>query len=318
MNKEILIVKNLQKYFKTGQGIVRAVDGVSFSVCSGETYGLVGESGSGKSTTAFTIVGVYAKTGGEISFKGKTLSPGIKSRPLSIKKDIQMVFQDPGSSLNPRKSVRQIVTMPLRVHKLFRGKEKERAGELLRMVGLPHEFIDRYPRVMGTGEKQLIAMARALATEPSFLALDEPTSALDVSMQATIINRLLRIQKELNLSYLFITHNLSLMRNVATNVGIMYLGKLVETAPAVDFFHNPLHPYTKMLLSSIPVITKEEESLKPKRIVSKGEIPSPVNIPPGCAFNSRCQDCMQICKDVEPPMIEIEPTHQVKCHLFVK
>ncbi|RLA85770.1 MAG: peptide ABC transporter ATP-binding protein, partial [Deltaproteobacteria bacterium] len=213
---EILVVEDLRKYFKTAQGVVRAVDGISFSIKEGETFGLVGESGSGKSTTAFTIMGVYEPTGGRIFFKGKPLIGGVKKRPLSLKKDMQMVFQDPGSSLNPRKSIREIIELPLKVHKLYRGKERKRAEELLRMVGLPVEFLDRYPRAIGGGEKQLVAIARALATEPSFIALDEPTSALDVSMQAKIINTLLRIQEELNLSYLFITHNLSLMRNVAS------------------------------------------------------------------------------------------------------
>ncbi|MCD6262882.1 ABC transporter ATP-binding protein [Candidatus Bathyarchaeota archaeon] len=313
---EILVVEDLKKYFKTAQGVVRAVDGISFSIKEGETFGLVGESGSGKSTTAFTIMGVYEPTGGRIFFKGKPLIGGVKKRPLSLKKDMQMVFQDPGSSLNPRKSIREIIELPLKVHKLYRGKERERAEELLRMVGLPVEFLDRYPRAIGGGEKQLVAIARALATEPSFIALDEPTSALDVSMQAKIINTLLRIQKELNLSYLFITHNLSLMRNVASRVGIMYLGKLLEVAPASEFFHKPLHPYTKMLLSSVPVITEEEEKLKPKKIVSRGEIPSPVNVPPGCTFHPRCPECMEVCSKKEPVMIEIEPGHTVKCHLF--
>jgi len=316
MSEEILVVKNLKKYFNTAQGVVRAVDGISFSIEEGETFGLVGESGSGKSTTAFTIMGVYGQTEGEILFKGQPLVRGVKKRPLSLKKDMQMVFQDPGSSLNPRKSIRQIIEPPLKIHKLYRGEERERIAELLKMVGLPTEFMDRYPQAVGGGEKQLVAMARALATEPCFIALDEPTSALDVSMQARIINTLLRIQKELNLSYLFITHNLSLMRNVASRIGIMYVGKLFEVAPASEFFRNPLHPYTQMLISSIPVITKEEEELKPKRITSTGEIPSPVNTPPGCTFHPRCIECKEACSKMEPTMVEISPGHFVKCHSF--
>lgn len=317
MSEELLVVKNLKKHFKTAQGVVKAVDGISFSIKNGETFGLVGESGSGKSTTAFTIMGVYEPTEGEISFKGKPLVGSVKRRPLSLKKDMQMVFQDPGSSLNPRKSIRQIIELPLKIHKLYRGKERDRIVELLKMVGLPTEFLDRYPQAVGGGEKQLVAMARALATEPSFIALDEPTSALDVSMQARIINTLLRIQKELNLSYLFITHNLSLMRNVASRIGIMYVGKLFEVAPASEFFRKPLHPYTKMLISSIPVITKEEEELKPKKIISRGEIPSPVNIPPGCTFHPRCIECMELCSKMEPTMVEVSPGHFVKCHSFI-
>jgi peptide/nickel transport system ATP-binding protein len=316
MSEKILIVENLKKYFKTAQGIVRAVDGITFSINAGETFGLVGESGSGKSTTAFTIMGIYEPTEGKIIFKGIPIIGGVRRRPLSLKKEMQMVFQDPGSSLNPRKSIKQIIEVPLKIHGLYRGKEIDRVKELLSLVGLPTEFIDRYPREIGGGEKQLVAIARALASEPTFIALDEPTSALDVSMQAKIINTLLRIQKELNLSYLFITHNLSLMRNVANRVGIMYLGKLVEVAPASDFFHNPLHPYTKMLISSVPVISKEEEELKPKRIISRGEIPSPVNIPPGCPFHPRCSESMKVCYEKEPKMLSISSEHFVKCHIF--
>lgn len=316
MSQNILIVEDLKKYFKTAHGIVKAVDGINFSISAGETFGLVGESGSGKSTTAFTIMGIYEPTDGRIIFKGIHLTEGVRRRPLSIKKEMQMVFQDPGSSLNPRRSIKQIIEVPLKVHGLYKGRELERIKELLNMVGLPEEFIDRYPKEIGGGEKQLVAIARALAPEPSFIALDEPTSALDVSMQAKIINTLLRIQKEFNLSYLFITHNLSLMRNVANRVGIMYLGKIVEFAPASDFFHNPLHPYTKMLISSVPVISDDEEKLKPKRVISRGEIPSPVNIPPGCSFHPRCYECIEICYKSEPKMVMVSPEHGVKCHLF--
>ena len=315
-NDEIIQVKDLKKYFKTSLGIVRAVDGISFTIREGETFGLVGESGSGKSTTAFTIMGVYEPTDGEIYFKGSLLPKSVKKRPLSLRKEMQMVFQDPGSSLNPRKRIGQIIELPLRVHRLHVGRERERVKELLEMVGLPVDFINRYPGAIGGGEKQLVAIARALASEPSFIALDEPTSALDVSMQAKIINTLLRIQKELNLTYLFITHNLSLMRNVASRVGIMYLGKMFEVAETSEFFHKPLHPYTKMLLSAIPVITEEEEKIKPKRVISRGEIPSPVNVPSGCYFHPRCIDCMEICKKEDPPMVEVSTGHFVKCHLY--
>lgn len=316
MSEEILVVKNLKKYFNTDLGVVRAVDGISFSIKEGETFGLVGESGSGKSTTAFTIMGVYAPTAGEIFTRGNLLLGGVRKRQLALKKDMQMVFQDPSSSLNPRRNIRQIIEIALKVHKLYPGKENERMEELLNMVGLPIEFLDRYPETVGGGEKQLVSMARALATEPSFIALDEPTSALDVSMQAKIINTLLQIQKELKLSYLFITHNLSLMRNVASRVGIMYCGKLVEVAPTSEFFREPLHPYTKMLISSIPVITKEEEELKPEKVISRGEIPSPVNVPPGCSFHPRCIECKEICSRMEPKMVEVEADHFVSCHLF--
>ena len=316
MNDKILSVENLKKHFKTDEGLVRAVDNISFSVKYGETFGLVGESGSGKSTTAYTIMGLYTPTEGKIIYKGNEYNTGIKNRPLSLKKDMQMVFQDPGTSLNPKRSIQQIIELPLQVHGYPKEKRMDRVKELLHMVELPEDYMNRYPQKMGGGEKQMIAIARALATNPSFIALDEPTSALDVSMQAKIINKLIEFQKDLNISYLFITHNLSLVRNVATNVGIMYLGKICEIAASTEFFHNPLHPYTKMLLSSIPVITEEEEKIKPEKVVSKGEIPSPVNVPSGCYFNPRCNDCMEICRQVDPPMIEIESGHFVKCHLF--
>jgi peptide/nickel transport system ATP-binding protein len=316
MSKEILAVKGLKKYFATDEGTVRAVDGISFTVNEGETFGLVGESGSGKSTTAYTLMGIYTPTAGEITYRGTDISTGIKKRPLSLKKDMQMVFQDPGTSLNPKRSIGQIIELPLRVHGIARDERRKRVIELLHMVELPEDYLDRQPTKIGGGEKQMVAIARALATNPTFVTLDEPTSALDVSMQAKIINKLIEFQETLDLSYLFITHNLSLMRNVATRVGIMYLGKLCEVAPTGEFFSKPLHPYTKMLLSSIPVITSEEEAVKPDKVVSRGEIPSPVNVPSGCYFHPRCNECTERCMRDDPPMVEVEPGHFVKCHIM--
>lgn len=317
MTEPLLIVENLKKYFNTDRGIVRAVDGISFSIEQGETFGLVGESGSGKSTTAFTIMGVYAPTGGRILFNGEEVSlTRVTKRRKSIKKEMQMVFQDPGSSLNPRQSIKQILELPLKAHNIAEEKRIEKIAELLERVELPRDYLGRYPPEIGGGEKQMVAIARAMATEPSLIALDEPTSALDVSMQGKIINMLMRLQKEFNYSYLFITHDLSLMRNVANRVGIMYLGKLFEVAPTSEFFHKPLHPYTQMLLSSIPVVTEEEEKMKPEKVVSRGEIPSPVNIPPGCVFHTRCIECKDLCLREEPKMVEIEPGHFVRCHKF--
>ncbi len=315
MSKEIITVKNLKKHFSTDEGIVRAVDGISFSINEGETFGLVGESGSGKSTTAYTLMGLYTPTEGEIAYKGIDISIGVKKRPLSLKKEMQMVFQDPGTSLNPKKSIRQILELPLKVHGIPADERRKRVLELLHMVELPDDYLERQPTKIGGGEKQMVAIARALATNPRFITLDEPTSALDVSMQAKIINKLIQFQEEFDLSYLFITHNLSLMRNVASRVGIMYLGKLCEVAPTGEFFTRPLHPYTKMLLSSIPVITDEEERVKPDKVVSRGEIPSPVNVPSGCYFHPRCNECKDVCMKDDPPMIEVEPGHFVKCHL---
>ena len=316
MSKEIVVVKDLKKHFKTDEGTVRAVDGISFTINEGETFGLVGESGSGKSTTAYTLMGIYTPTEGKISYKGMDISMGVKQRPLSLKKEMQMVFQDPGSSLNPKRSIEQIIELPLQVHGIAKDERRKRVIELLRMVELPEDYLERQPTKIGGGEKQMVAIARALATNPTFITLDEPTSALDVSMQAKIINKLIEFQNELDLSYLFITHNLSLMRNVATRVGIMYLGKLCEVAPTGAFFSKPLHPYTKMLLSSIPVITSEEEAVKPDKVVSRGEIPSPVNVPSGCYFHPRCNECTERCMREDPPMVEVEPGHFVKCHHF--
>jgi peptide/nickel transport system ATP-binding protein len=225
--EEILTVKSLKKYFKTSRGMVKAVDDVSFSVKKNETFGLVGESGSGKSTVGHVIMGIYNPTAGDITFLGKDISMGVGKRPKELKKQLQIVFQNPASSLNPRRTVKQILELPLRVHRLAEdGDYDNKVQEMMDLIELPREFAERYPGELGGGEKQAVAIGRALATNPSFVVLDEPTSALDVSIQAKIINMLIRFQKEFNLSYLFITHNLSLMRNVAQRVGIMYLGKI--------------------------------------------------------------------------------------------
>ena len=314
---ELLVVEGLRKFFATSRGIVRAVQDVSFAIHPGETFGLVGESGSGKSTVAYMVMGMYRPTGGRILFKGQDITMPHARRPLVLKKELQIVFQDPGSSLNPRRSVREILELPLRVHHLVDGRKlQEKVEELLNIVELPHDYAEKYPRALGGGEKQMVAIARALATEPSLLVLDEPTSALDVSIQAKIINTLVRIQKERRLGYLFITHDLSLMRNIAHRVAIMYLGRVMELAPAQVFFERPLHPYTQMLLSSIPVISEEEERLKPAKIVSTGEIPSPVNLPPGCVFHPRCREAREVCRREEPGMREVEVGHLVRCHLY--
>jgi peptide/nickel transport system ATP-binding protein len=314
---ELLVVEGLRKFFATSRGIVRAVQDVSFAIHPGETFGLVGESGSGKSTVAYMVMGMYRPTGGRILFKGQDITMPHARRPLVLKKELQIVFQDPGSSLNPRRSVREILELPLRVHRLVDGRKlQEKVEELLNLVELPPDYAEKYPRALGGGEKQMVAIARALATEPSLLVLDEPTSALDVSIQAKIINTLVRIQKERRLGYLFITHDLSLMRNIAHRVAIMYLGRIMELAPAQVFFERPLHPYTQMLLSSIPVISEEEERLKPAKIVSTGEIPSPVNLPPGCVFHPRCREAREVCRREEPGMREVEVGHLVRCHLY--
>jgi len=324
MPENMLEVNNLKKYFSISgkdnkNKFVKAIDGIDFSLSKGETLGLVGESGSGKSTTAYTVVGIQDITEGEINFRGKDISFDSGKRSLNEKKEIQMVFQDPGTSLNPQRTIYKILELPLKIHKICPPKDyPKEIARLMDMVELPYEYIHKYPGVLGGGEKQMVAIARALATKPSIIVLDEPTSALDVSIQAKIINTLLRLQKEMDLSYLFITHDLSLMRNVADRVAIMYLGKIAEIAPTESFFRSPQHPYTQMLLSSIPVISEEEENFKPKRIQSQGEIPSPVNVPKGCSFNTRCPFVMEICKETDPQMRLFAKDHSVRCHLDLK
>ena len=315
MSQSILAGEGLKKYFPVRKGVIKAVDDVGFRMEQGEVLGVVGESGSGKTTLGNMIMGIYPPTSGKITFKGEVLPSRAKERPIQLRRDIQMVFQNPASSLNPRRSVRQTLEVPLRV-----SGDADTAGkridELLETVDLPVEYADRYPEELGGGEKQLVAIARALATNPSLVVLDEPTSSLDVSIQAKIINVLMRLKDRLGLSYVFITHNLSLMRNVADRVMIMYLGKVREVAATEEFFRNPMHPYTRMLLSSIPVITEAEESAKPQKIQSTGEIAGALNLPSGCSFHPRCPYVMDVCRRVDPPLIQAAQEHWVDCHLY--
>lgn len=321
MNNVILEVQNLVKYFPITKGkqkglAVKAVDDISFYLREGETLGLVGESGSGKSTTAYNVIGMYSATAGKMTFKGEDISKSSDKRSLQLKKEIQMVFQDPGTTLNPQRSVKQVLALPLRIHGMLDKKNSE--GQIIRLleeVEMPAEYLYKYPSSLGGGERQMLAIARALSTNPSLIVLDEPTSALDVSVQAKIINMLLRLQQDYNLAYLFITHDLSLMRNMATRVAIMYLGKIAETAPTEVFFKAPKHPYTQMILSAIPVVSAEEESLKHAKMTPQGEIPSPVNVPKGCSFNTRCPLAVEKCFSEDPVMRELAPDHTVRCHL---
>jgi oligopeptide/dipeptide ABC transporter ATP-binding protein len=319
----IMKVEHLKQYFPThtkgkdGKELfVKAVDDVSLDIARGEVVGLVGESGSGKSTIAYSIIGMYRPTSGRILFEGEDVNAH-KKRSLQMKKDLQIVFQDPGSSMNPHQTIRQILELPLNIHKIATEKKarEKKLVELLNMVELPESYLYKTPGAIGGGERQMVAIARALACEPKFLILDEPTSSLDVSIQAKIINMLLKIQKEKQLTFLFITHDLSLMRNIATRVAILYLGRISEIAPAEEFFYRPEHPYTQMLLSSIPVVSEEEEKIKPKSVESVGEIPSPVNIPSGCSFHLRCPFKMEICESEDPAMFKLDENHSVRCHL---
>jgi oligopeptide/dipeptide ABC transporter ATP-binding protein len=315
---EILQVISLTKHFKSSVGIVHAVDDISFSIEEGKTIGLVGESGSGKSTTGHMIAGIYPPTRGKIIFDGVDISVDANKRPLSVKKKIGMVFQDPSTSLNPRQTIEDIISLPLKVHmRITNYAEMRRTVRgLLEKVQLPADFMNRYPRDLGGGERQLVAIARALASEPTLIILDEPTSALDVSVQAKIITTLLKLQKEMGLTYIFITHDLSLMRNVADKVAIMYLGKIYEMADTQNFFEEPLHPYTMMLISSIPTLTDEEEKIKPRGIESLGEIPNAVNPPKGCRFHTRCPFAREECKTNEPKGEKIDGGRIVFCHFW--
>lgn len=322
MGDVILEVSGLKKHFPISMGkqkglAVKAIDGIDFSIREGETLGLVGESGSGKSTTAYNVIGMYHATAGTITYKGHDISMTSAKREMWLKRDIQMVFQDPGTTLNPQRNIRQILSLPLKIHGMVDKNDPE--GQIIRLleaVGLPAEYLYKYPMSLGGGERQMLAIARALSTNPSMIVLDEPTSSLDVSVQAKIVNMLLKFQKERNLTYLFITHDLSLMRNLATKVAIMYLGKIAELAPVEAFFSRPRHPYTQMLLSAIPVVSEEEESVKVARVESRGEIPSPVNVPKGCSFNTRCPYAQPRCFSEDPVMREIEAGHFTRCHLM--
>lgn len=317
MSKDILTAKDLKQYFPVGKDrFVRAVDGVNFTIQEGEVMGLVGESGSGKSTIAYTVMGMYQQTGGEIIFNGKTITPKTKGRSKEFRREAQIVFQDPGSSLNPYQDVKQILSLPLKVHNIVPKNEiEDKILEILEMVELPPDFMYKSPNSIGGGERQLVSIARALCSNPKFIILDEPTSSLDVSIQAKILNMLMKLHEEQKLTYLFITHDMGVMRNVSTKIAIMYLGKICEIAPTKTFYEAPLHPYTQMLLSAIPVISEEEEALKPKRIRCEGEIPSPVNLPKGCSFHTRCMFKKEICMREDPIMKEVEPGHFVRCHL---
>jgi len=315
--ESLVRVCELKKYFPAARGVVKAVDGIDLEVRSGETLGLVGESGSGKSTAAYVVIGFTRPTAGEVFYRDRLVdSPTLRKR-MFTGKEMQIVFQDPLSSLNPRKTVGQILEMPLRVGRVSPRQRKARVRELLDDVGLPESFLSKYPRKIGGGEQQLVGVARALATSPSLIVLDEPTSSLDVSMQANIITLLARLQKQMNLAYVFITHDLSLMRNVADRVAIMYLGRIQEVAEAERFFANSLHPYTRMLLSAIPVVSEEEAQAKPPKSESRGEIGSPINPPTGCRFHPRCSQCLDRCATEEPRMHEVKGNpHTVRCHLY--
>ncbi len=316
-------VRGLKKYFPITQGIilqrkvadVKAVDGLDFTIQHGETLGLVGESGCGKSTTGRTILQLYRPTAGEVYFEGRDLAKLGGEELRKMRRHMQMIFQDPYASLNPRMTVGDIIGEPLEVHNIAKGKEKkERVQELLQIVGLNPYFVNRYPHEFSGGQRQRIGVARALAVNPDFIVCDEPISALDVSIQAQIINLLEELQEKFHLTYLFIAHDLSVVRHISDRVAVMYLGKIVELTDRKSLYSNPLHPYTKALLSAVPIPDPVIEE-KRERIILVGDVPSPVNPPKGCRFHTRCPLAIDICKRVDPEFRDVGTSHFVACHV---
>ncbi|TVR24384.1 MAG: dipeptide ABC transporter ATP-binding protein [Anaerolineaceae bacterium] len=322
--REMLVsVRGLKKHFPITSGIVfqrqvgavKAVDGVDFDVYKGETLGLVGESGCGKSTTGRAVLQLYRPTAGSVVFEGNELTTMNNAGLRAARRRMQIIFQDPFASLNPRMTVGNIVNEPLVVHNIMNKKQrKEYVAQLLERVGLNPYYINRYPHEFSGGQRQRVGIARALALNPSFIVADEPISALDVSIQAQVVNLLEDLQEELGLTYLFIAHDLSMVRHICDRVAVMYLGKIVEIGPTDRVYDNPLHPYTQSLLSAVPVPDPEVEENR-RRIILSGDVPSPANPPSGCNFRTRCPVAFDLCSDEpSPPLIEIEPGHFAACH----
>jgi len=314
LSNTLLEVKDLKKYYKVPKGMLHAVDGVTFSIDKGKTLGIVGESGCGKTTAGRAILRLVEPTSGQIIFDGVDILKLNKNEMRHIRKDMQLIFQDPFSSLNPRKTIAQTIEEPIILAKMIPDKNKRfmRVMELMETVGLAERLVNTYPHELDGGRRQRIGIARALAMNPKFIICDEPVSALDVSIQAQILNLMKKIQREMGLTYIFITHDLSVVNHFSDDIAVMYLGRLIEKAPSEILFANPVHPYTKALLSAIPVPRIHN---RPQRILLRGEITSPINPEPVCRFANRCNYAEPICSKEEPVLIEIEPNHFVACHL---
>lgn len=312
MAKEILQVKDLKKHFKTKRGLLHAVDGIDFSIEEGKTLGLVGESGCGKSTTGRLILRLIEPTGGDVLYKGKSVIAANKKDMHMLRKEVQIIFQDPFASLNPRKTIFELISEPLRWFKVYNTKDdvQKKVDSLMETVGLAQRLINTYPHELDGGRRQRIGVARALALEPKLIVCDEPVSALDVSIQAQILNLLEELQKGMGLTYLFITHDLSVVNYFSDDIAVMYLGKIVEKAPAYELFERPMHPYTQALLSAIPSIDVDK---KKERILLKGEISSPINPPDECRFAKRCNYTEDRCRNGQPPLREVSPGHFLAC-----
>ena len=316
-SKVVMEVKGLKKHFKVGKNqILKAVDDVSFSIREGETLGLVGESGCGKTTCGRTVIGMYDKTGGQVLYNGKDVHALRGKEKKAFSKDVQIIFQDPYASLDPRMTVADIIAEGIDIHGLAKNSKErdERVFNLLEMVGLNKEHANRFVHEFSGGQRQRIGIARALAVEPKFILCDEPISALDVSIQAQVANLLIKLQKELGLTYLFIAHDLAMVKHISDRVAVMYLGSMVEVAASETLYENPKHPYTEALMSAIPIADPDVEESR-QRIMLEGDVPSPINTPPGCKFQGRCSKVMDICKKEAPQLKEVEKDHFVACHL---